>query len=155
MWRHCWHWSGRGQGCQISTMLGMIQNNENLSHPKCLLRYCARYSSYLLLLFWLWVIYSFLLISAFLFFAIHCSPFDCLDRDFISVFLSFGPKDNMHQNHLVEVLKIQFHGPNLCPTESASRSPGDSYTVYNLLYMFLHVTRPQNANNIDVFLKNL
>jgi len=118
-------------------------NKENPFHPKCLLRYCARCSSYFLPLLWLWVIYSFLLISAFLLFAICWSPFDCLDGAFISVFLYLGPKDNIHQSQLGNLLEIQFHGPKLWPTKSVSTSPGDLYGV--LLYMFLYLTRPQNA----------
>lgn len=118
-------------------------NKENPFHPKCLLRYCARCSSWFLPLLWLWVIYSFLLISAFLLFAICWSPFDCLDGAFISVFLNFGPRTIPIRVSSGNLLEIQFHGPKLWSTKSVSTSPGDVYAV--LLYMFLYLIRPQNA----------
>lgn len=95
-------------------------NKENPFHPKCLSRYCARCSSCFLPLLWLWVIYSFLLISAFLLFAICWSPFDCLDGAFISVFLNFGPRTIPIRVSSGNLLEIQFHGPKLWPTKSVS-----------------------------------
>lgn len=96
------------------------------------------------------IIHLFILFSAFLLLEICWPPFGCLDRASISAFLNFGPKGSM--KHPRGIAKNSDSWSLLKTAESASRSPGEAYTVSNLLYLLAHLARPYIADNIKVFL---